>query len=51
MPQSRTVFAVSLQVHPKLLSVIFPYLHQEVKGYYFFFPGFSMKKKLIVPTA
>jgi hypothetical protein len=37
MPQSRTVFAVSLQVHPELLKTIFPHLHQEVKGYYFSF--------------
>jgi len=53
MPQSRTVFAVSQQVHPELLKTIFPYPHQEVNAYYFLlFFGFSVKeKKLIILIA
>jgi len=35
IPQSRTVFAVTLQVHPELLDMIIPLWRQEVKGYYF----------------
>jgi hypothetical protein len=34
MPQSRTVFAVSLQVHPELLYSIMPLLHPDVNAYY-----------------
>jgi hypothetical protein len=34
MPQSRAVFAVSLQVHPELLTRIMPLLHLDVNGYY-----------------
>ena len=45
MPQSRTVFAVSLQEHPELLNAILPLCRQEVKDYsvqtafYFFSSG------------
>jgi hypothetical protein len=34
MPQSLSVFAVSLQEHPELLQIIMPLLLQDVKGYY-----------------
>jgi hypothetical protein len=34
MPQSRSVFAVSLQVHPELLERIMPLLHLDVNAYY-----------------
>jgi hypothetical protein len=34
MPQSLSVFAVSLQEHPELLVIILPLLRLNVKGYY-----------------
>jgi len=33
IPQSGSVFAVSLQEHPELLEFIMPLRHQEVKDY------------------
>jgi len=44
IPQSRTVFAVTLQVHPELLDMIIPLWRQEVKGYYFECYSFGEKQ-------